>query len=417
MKKLVIFLFLGLAALAAGWYWHRDDAPLTTYRTAPIVTEDLVLTTNATGTLEPEEVVDVGAQVMGMIKHFGASPDDPQRIDYGTHVEKGTVLAQIDDTIYKSQVAQGKAALQKAEADLEQAKARYRQAQRDWDRARQLLPTGGVSRTEYDGAQAAFETAKASLATGDAAIAQAKEALNQAQINLGYTVIRSPVKGVIIDRRVNVGQTVVAALNAPSLFLIARDLKRMCIWTAVNEADVGRILPGLPVTFTVDAFPDEVFRGVVAQRRLNATMIQSVVTYTVVINVENPDERLLPYLTANVRIELARRDKALLVPNVGLQWHPEPWQVASGFRDPPDAPVALQSLAAQDKGRRLGVVWVAEGPHVRPVSVVTGLGDGARTQVLAGDLRDGDRVVVGVEQEAGEGTVNPFIPRLRGKKQ
>jgi HlyD family secretion protein len=417
MKKLAIFLVLGLAALTAGWYWQRDDAPRTAFRTVAAATDDLVLSASATGTLEPEEVVDVGAQVAGQIQHFGASPEDRAVIDYGTHVEKGTILARIDDTIYKSQVAQAEAALLRAQADLDQAKARHRQASRDWDRSRRLLPTGGVSRTEYDTNQATFETTQASLATFEAAIVQAKEALNQAQINLGYTVIRSPVKGVIIDRRVNVGQTVVAALNAPSLFLIARDLKRMCIWASVNEADIGRIVPGIPVTFTVDAYPDETFRGVVAQRRLNATMIQSVVTYTVVIDVDNPDERLLPYLTANVRFELARRDKVLLVPNTALQWHPEPRQVVPAARQGlPDVPAALQSLAAQEKGQRLGVVWVAEGPLVRPVHVVAGMSDGTRTQIVAGDLRPGDPLVVGVEQDDSDSATNPFLPKLLSKK-
>jgi HlyD family secretion protein len=417
MKKLAVFLCLGLAALAAGWYGKGDEARVA-YRTVAAATDNLVVTTSATGTLEPEEVVDVGAQVMGQIKHFGASAEDRQTIDYGTHVEKGTILARIDDTLYKSQVAQAESALLKAQADLEQLKARHRQYSRDWERARHLLPTGGVSRTEYDGAQASFESARASLATGEAAIAQAKEALNQAQINLDYTVIRSPVKGVIIDRRVNVGQTVVAALNAPSLFLIAKDLKRMCIWASVNEADIGRIVPGVTVTFTVDAYPDETFRGVVSQRRLNATMIQSVVTYTVVIDVDNPDERLLPYLTANVRFVLARRDKALLVPNLALQWHPEVRQVHPAARQAASGvPDGLESVADQEKGRHLGVVWVPEGPHVRPVHVVTGLSDGSRTQVVAGDLRPGDAVVVGMEQEGNEGTTNPFLPKLLGKKR
>jgi HlyD family secretion protein len=417
MKKLAIIFFLGMAALAAGWYWQRDNTPATVYRTAAVACEDLVVTTSATGTLEPEEVVDVGAEVGGTIRHFGASPEDPS-IDYGSHVEKGAILARIDDDTYRSLVAQAEANLLRAQADLEQYKARFRQASRDWDRSRHLLPTGGVARTEYDNAQATFESAKASLATGEAAIVQARETLNQAKINLGHTIIRSPVKGVIIDRRVNVGQTVIAALNAPSLFLIARDLKRMCIWASVNEADIGRVVPGVPVTFTVDAYPDEVFRGVVAQRRLNATMIQSVVTYTVVVNVDNPDERLLPYLTANVRFELARRNNALLVPNIALQWHPEPRQILPAARRGAGVPTALESLAAQEKGRRLGVVWVQEGPYVRPVDVVAGLSDGSRTEIVAGDLRRGDLVIVGAEQESGsEGGTNPFLPRLFGNKK
>jgi HlyD family secretion protein len=420
MKKLRGLLLLGLVGVGAGyWYWQHDDDPVLTYRTAAVVRADLVLTTNATGTLEPEEVVDVGAQVLGMIKHFGANPEDPsQTIDYGTHVEKDSVLAQIDDTLYKSQVAAAQANLQRAEADLEQLRARHRQASRDWERARRLQATPAMAQSEYDSYQAAYETTRANLGSGEAAVTQAREALNQAKINLGYTLIRSPVKGVIIDRRVNVGQTVVASLNAPSLFLIARDLKHMRIWASVNEADIGRIRPDMPVTFTVDAFPDEVFTGVVSQRRLNATMIQNVVTYTVVVRIENPDEKLLPYLTANVRFEIARRNGALVVPNLALQWRPDPKQMAPTARNAAGAVPAptLASSSPGEKGRQPATVWVVDGSHVRPVPVFVGLSDGTLTQVVAG-LAEGDSVVVGAEPVAGSGTTSPFLPNVFGGKK
>src|SRR5207249_3200763 len=174
----------------------------------------------------------------------------------------------------------------------------------------------------------AYETSKSALAVGEASVAQARAALQQAEINLGYTTIRSPVKGVIVDRRVNVGQTVVASLNAPSLFLIAKDLTRMQIWASVNEADIGQIHAGQAVRFSVDAFPHQTFRGDVAQIRLNANMTQNVVTYTVVVNTDNTNGKLLPYMTANLNFELSQRNDVLLVSNSALRWRPQIQQVA-----------------------------------------------------------------------------------------
>src|SRR5207249_497842 len=201
---------------------------------------------------------------------------------------------------------------------------------------------GGIAEADYDLAEATFRTNKATLAVGQATVAQTKAALSDAQaalhnaeINLGYCTIKSPVKGVIVDRRVNTGQTVVSSLNAPSLFLIAKDLKRLQVWASVNEADIGNIHSGQPVTFTVDAYPGKVFKGVVApdQPRLNASMTQNVVTYTVVINTDNSDGKLLPYLTANLQFEISKRTKALLVPNTALRWKPEADRVAADVRD------------------------------------------------------------------------------------
>ena len=179
-----------------------------------------------------------------------------------------------------------------------------------------------ISQVDYDTGKANYEVAKANVSVANSGVAQARADLDKAQRNLDFCTINSPVSGVIIDRRVNIGQTVVASLNAPSLFLIARDLTKMQIWVAVNEADVGRIKPGTQVTFTVDAFPGREFRGMVGKVRLNATMTQNVVLYTVEINIENADKLLLPYLTANVRFVLSHETNALLVPNAALRWTP-----------------------------------------------------------------------------------------------
>ena len=211
-----------------------------------------------------------------------------------------------------------------------QLKAKLFQAERDWGRAKKLGPSDALSQADYDAAQSAYETAKANVAVGQAAIVQAKKtvdqskaALKRAQENLNYCTIVSPVKGVIVDRRVNIGQTVVASLSAPSLFLIAKDLTRIQVWVSVNEADIGLIHAGQPATFTVDAFPGQVFTGEVGKVRLNATMTQNVVTYTVEVDTDNADGKLLPYLTANVKFVVGESKNVLLVPNAALRWSPK----------------------------------------------------------------------------------------------
>ena len=257
------------------------------------------------------------------------------------------VLARIDDSLFaaevsqaKAQLAQSRANVQRAEADLGQLKAKLIQAESDWLRAQKLGPSEALSQSDFDAARSNYDVARANLKVGQAALRQTKEAVAQSEAvlkkanqNLDYCTIRSPVKGVIIDRRVNIGQTVVASLSAPSLFLIAKDLKRMQIWVAVNEADIGNIRVGQPVSFTVDAFPRDTFAGTVGKVRLNATMTQNVVTYTVEVITDNSDGKLMPYLTANVKFLLATRQNVLLVPNAALRWFPQPDQIAPAFRD------------------------------------------------------------------------------------
>src|SRR5947209_1639745 len=355
-KKFLLPLVLVLAGGGGAVYLYAGHGPSKAagFRTAAVERGDLQATISATGTIEPEEVVDVGAQVAGQIKELGADPHDSRKhIDYGSQVEEGTVLARIDDSLYKTQVdqaaaqlAQAKAGEQRARADLLQMKAKVTQTERDWGRAQQLGPGHGnaISATDYDTAKAVYETAKSALGVGEAAIlqaqtdvARAEAALKQAQTNLGYATIASPVKGVIVDRRVNVGQTVVASLNAPSLFLIAKDLSRMQIWASVNETDVGQIRPGQKVNFTAAAFPKESFPGRVQQIRLNASMTQNVVIYTVEVTTDNPNGQLLPYLTANVRFVTGSRHSVFVVPNAALRWQPPSNQIAPQFRPAPEA--------------------------------------------------------------------------------
>jgi HlyD family secretion protein len=384
--------------------------------TATVKHGDLVTTISATGTLEPIEVVDVGAQVAGLIKAFGKGKDG-KTIDYGSIVQEGTVLANIDDSVYaadlalaRAQVEQDKAGELSAAASFQQMKAKLTQTEAEWNRAQELSRSKLLATADFDTYKANYEIAKANVSAGEAAVAQAKSAtvqaralLEKAQRNLDFCVIKSPVEGVIIDRRVNIGQTVVASLNAPSLFLIAKDLTKMQIWVAVNEADIGRVVVGTPVTFTCDTFPGKRFNGTVGKVRLNATMTQNVVMYTVEVNTENPGNILLPYLTANVRFAVHSETNALLVPNGALRWAPSsPEQIS------PEA----RSWKPADE--RAAIVWVKEGDFVKPLSIKTGATDGANTVVVTDAVQDGQEVVTGESIETAEsGTKNPFIPQFR----
>jgi HlyD family secretion protein len=359
---------------------------------------------------------------------------------------------------------------------MEQYKANYGKAKRDWERAQRLGPSDALARSSYDSYQSAFEVATANLQVGQASIkvaqasiVQAEADLDRAQQNLGYCTIVSPVDGVIIDRRVNIGQTVVASLSAPSLFLIAKDLRRVQIWVSVNEADIGQIHVGQPVAFTVDAFPEQKFKGQVGKVRLNAGMTQNVVTYTVEVTTDNSDGKLLPYLTANVKFETARAEDALLVPNAALRWAP-----AEASAKAPDSTFGAGARSARSGssaaagttgtrpaargadgastatlgGRRRGegwgegrprrrhtddatsgttqtiqrgTLWVLENEAVRPIPVMVGITDGIDTAVRSPELKEGMAIVTNAisadtktaaASPARSSSASPFIPQM-----
>lgn len=417
--------------IAAVWRHEKSASPATTYRTAAVTRGAVVSTIGASGTVEPEELVDVGAQVAGQILRFGK--DQAGRpIDYGSEVAEGMVLAVIDDAVYQAAVAEATAQLAQAsanqlnaEASRDQLKAKLHQAERDWERAKKLGPSDALAESSYDNYEAGYEIAKANLAMGEAAITQAKASvaqnravLQRAQRNLSFCTIVSPVRGVVIDRCVNIGQTVVSSLNAPSLFLIAKDLKRMQVWVAVNEADIGNVHPVQPVSFTVDAFPGETFRGTVKKVRLNASVSQNVVTYTVEVSTDNPGGRLLPYLTANAQFELARRDQVLLVPNGALRWQPKPEQLAAAAGAPP---AKARQGAGKGSDAAAGTVWALDGELVRPVAVRAGITDGIVSEISGDGVTEGLTVVVGEKsaikaEMQTSGTVNPFTPKMPSRR-
>ncbi len=433
-----IWKWIASAAVIAGigyggWHICRNmfaEKTVISYVRQPLTIGSMQRTIAATGTVEPEELVNVGAQVGGMITTLGTDADG-KTVDYGSPVKAGMVLARIDDSVYHAEyesaraqnlqaeagkasaeagILQAKAKLSEAEAALRQADATAKQADSAWKRAKQLQ--GVNAKSEFEDAEAAYlhaeaaksaaeaavVSAKASLTAAEAALRQAEAQIVSAQANmskakrnLDYCVINSPVDGVVIDRRVNVGQTVNSSMNAPSLFLIAKDLRKMQVWVSVNEADIGQIKVGQNATFTVDAFPDIVFKGVVQKIRLNATMSQNVVTYVVEIGTDNSELILLPYLTANVKFILDERSDVLSVPNAALRFTPEG--------------KAVPALKPGEK-----VVWVDD---LKPVVITTGLNDGRNTEVLSGGLTADMQVITGsrtVSAEAESGMVNGANP-------
>jgi HlyD family secretion protein len=408
-----------VAGLSVAWWQRSHDGGKMAFATAVVKRGDVAATIGATGTIEPSEVVDVGAQVEGRISEFGKD-EEGKTINFRSEVEQGALLAKIDDSVYAADLSVAKAGQLSARATLEQMKAKLDQAESDWKRQQELYKSKLISSSDYDTSKANFEVCKADVAVAESGISQAQAALEKAQRNVDFCTINSPVSGVIIDCRVNIGQTVVASLNAPSLFLIARDLTRMQIWAAVNEADVGRIKAGTPVTFTVDAFPDHDFQGVVSKIRLNATMTQNVVLYTVEINIDNPNKLLLPYLTANVRFVLHREDHALLVPNAALRWSPSsPAEIAPEARnaimaDPPGDANSTNNMAQKGSAKNLQrTLWLKSGDFVRPLDVTAGISDGANTAVTADGLREGDEVVTGEIVAATAELKNPFLTKRR----
>jgi HlyD family secretion protein len=410
MRKLLLLLGLLWGGGAFGiWYWTDHHTQRVSFRTVTIQRGDLRSTINATGTIEPEEVVDVGAQVAGRIESFGIDPHEPTKpISYRSRVEQGTVLARLDSALFQARVDQARGRVAKAEADIEQARAKLRRAQRELERTKKIRARGTalVAEQEYEAAVANFESAKAALGVNESELIVARADLEEATVNLGYTTIRSPVKGIILDRRINIGQTVIASLNAPSLFLIAKDLSRLEIWSSVNETDIGSIHEGQKVRFTVGALPRETFEGNVSQIRLNASMTQNVVTYTVVVSVDNSNGRLLPYLTARLQFEVEVHKGVLLVPNAALRWQPRAQDVLPQAREtletvpprraPPQGETGRPDSHADDHSG--GVLWIREGDFVRPIRVWVGLTDGAVTEVAGSGLTEGMTIVVGANR-------------------
>lgn len=412
----------GLAAGIAGCGAHaeRKAAESISFVTETATRGDLAFTIAASGTIEPEELVDVGSQVSGKIVGFGTDAAGAE-VDYCSAVTNGMVLARIDDVTYLADLEVARAQLESAKAAVGSAEANHAKAQidadharKDWERAQAIGVGLALSQSDFDAYQASFESAQAQVGVAAASIRQAQAQVVQAQAsvekaerNLGYCTITSPVDGIVVDRRVNLGQTVVSSMNVSSLFLVAKDLRHMRIWAAVNEADIGQIREGQNVSFTVDTFPGRSFRGTVRRVRLNATITSNVVTYTVEIDVDNADRTLLPYLTANVEFETQTAKGALLVPSRAIRFTPP--GAASPETAPDEAIVWLPPASPKDS------------PVPVRVKVLLNNGSAAAIEPLEpGRLAEGAPVVVRADFSAPRaesapaegGTQNPFMPKM-----
>jgi HlyD family secretion protein len=329
MKRALIGLLIVLAIGAgAGAYYIRRGGPEIQVNTSPITRGDIVDTVGASGTLQAVTTVQVGSQVSGNISYLGA--------DFNSIVKKGQVIAKLDPSLFDAQLqqaranlSQARANLAKSQSDLERTKVQLLDAQQKFTRSKELAAKQLLPQSDLDAAKIAVDTAEASLASQQATVSQTQAAINQSQatvnqnqVNLDHTIIEAPIDGIIIQRSVDVGQTVAASMQAPTLFIIAADLTKMQVNANIDEADVGRIRPGQHVTFKVDAYPTDTFEGTVSQIRLQPVVVQNVTTYGTVIDVPNAQLKLKPGMTANVKVEIAKKSDALRVPNAALRFRP-----------------------------------------------------------------------------------------------
>jgi HlyD family secretion protein len=361
-----------LAAIAVAWLTMGTTSAVH-YTTAPVTRGAITPSITATGTVNPELTIIVGTYVSGPIQALYC--------DYNTRVTKGQVCAKIDPRPYQTVVDQNKANLAVSKAQLEKDKASLTYARLSFERDEKLVRTNAVSQDAVDNARSNYDQAQAQVAFDEATIQQRQAALDAAQVNLDYTDIVSPVDGIVVSRNVTMGQTVAASFQTPTLFLIATDLTKMEVDTNVSESDIGGIKEGDTASFTVDAFPKRTFAGTVSQIRLSPQTVQNVVTYDVVVSVDNSDLALMPGMTAASRIIVAQRNDVIRVPNQALRY--TPGRVAG----------------ANEPGQAL--VWVLRNGHPISIPVVVGLEDDGFTEISGGNIRLDDQVITGEQAAAG----------------
>ncbi|MFN0063482.1 MAG: efflux RND transporter periplasmic adaptor subunit [Myxococcaceae bacterium] len=368
MRSLAVCSFVTLAACGIAC----KGTPPVEYETAEADRGKVVAKVTATGTLSALVTVQVGAQVSGRIAQLF--------VDFNSPVKQGDILAKMDAQLFVAAVQQARANHMAAQGNLARARAEAKQAGRELARTRALSARDLVAPADLDASRAAAEAQRATVRAAEGSLAQSQAALEQAETNLAYTTIVSPIDGVVISRAVDVGQTVAATLQAPTLFTLAKDLRQMQVDTNVAESDVGKLQPGMSATFRVDAFPGEHFEGLVRQIRNAPQTVQNVVTYDAVIDVANPQEKLRPGMTANVTFIYASREGVLRVPNAALRYRPPPGKTDAGTQ-------------RESPPKDARTVHLLRDGQPQPVSVVTGITDGSFTEVVSGELREGDKVI------------------------
>jgi HlyD family secretion protein len=440
IRRYWVWIVVVVGAIAALAAYHLNQSPEEQYFTAKVDKGDIRQVIDATGTINPVTSVQVGSQVSGMISKL--------YVDFNSKVTKGQVIAEIDPKLFDGAVLQARADLGNAQASLVAAKsnlvkdqATLNQNRLDYDRAVGLAKQGVVSQQQLDQAKATYDAITAQVGSDRAAIQQAEAQVAQrtaslkvAEINLDYTIIRAPINGTVVNRSIDIGQTVAASLQAPTLFTIALDLTKMRVYAKTDEGDVGEIRPGHSADFKVDAFPKEQFHGVVNQVRMNATTVQNVVTYDTIVDFDNPEMKLFPGMTAYVSIPVASVSDVVKVPNAALRYKPDlpaakiqELYRKYGIEAAPSAQVSLESPAKQAGGATAprpaaasspngtgdhAIVWkLLPDKSLQPVQISIGLTDHTYTAMTAGDLKPGEELVTGVTTaksgSAGPGLAGP----------
>jgi HlyD family secretion protein len=382
---------LGLLVVAGGVFalvrWRAAHPPPLDLHllTSKVERGRITAKVTATGTLSALVTVQVGSQVSGRLSEI--------KVDYNSMVKKGQLIARIDPELFVAAVEQSRANLLSAQSNVKKAKVQAVDAQRQAARAKELAERKLAAPADFETAQATADAATATVEAAESAIEQAKASLHQAEINLAYTTIVSPIDGIVVSRNVDVGQTVAASFQAPTLFVIAEDLRKMQVDTNVSEADVGRLKPGMEAGFSVDAYPGETFTGSVRQIRNSPQTLQNIVTYDAVIDVANPDLKLRPGMTANVTFVWAQKDDVVRIPNAAMRFHPSTELLAQiGGRDGGGPATPAAEPAREVKGGRS--VWIMQGAVPVEAPIVTGISDGSQSELVQGEVKPGDALVI-----------------------
>ncbi|MBI4688002.1 MAG: efflux RND transporter periplasmic adaptor subunit [Nitrospirae bacterium] len=366
MKKISVAIVVLILAGAASFIGLKDNKKEPQFRTEKVTRGDIEASVSATGTVNAVTTVLVGTQVSGTVKEIHA--------DFNSPVKKGQLIARIDPASFEAQADQAMANLLLAKANLEKTEASLVDAQRTMNRNKELYSKNLIARSEFDTSETNHDSAKAQVAASKAQVKQAEAALRNAETSLRYTRILSPVDGVIISRNVDIGQTVAASFQTPTLFTIAQDLTKMQIDTNVSEADIGVVKINQSVQFTVDAYPESVFKGSVSQIRNAPIVVQNVVTYDVVIKVDNSELKLKPGMTANVSIVTSSKKDILKLPNAALRFSPN-----------------KKAKNAEHKGAG---VWIIEKEEPKRIKISTGISDENYTELLSGEVKEGQELIV-----------------------
>ena len=445
MKKIIIAAIIVVLIGGGLLIYYKTKNNGVQYKTVPIQSGSVRATVTATGTVNAVKTVLVGTQVSGTLKEL--------HVDFNSQVKKGQVIAEIDPASLQAQVDQARANTLAAKANVEKAKATVEDSKKTRDRNRQLFSKNLIAKSDLDTSEATYDSNNAQVNSVTAQVAQTEAALRFAETNLGYTKIVSPVDGIVVSRNVDVGQTVAASFQTPTLFTIAQDLTKMQIDTNIDEADIGKIKTEQDVEFSVDAYPDRTFRGIVEQIRIAPITVQNVVTYDVVIKVDNSDLTLKPGMTANVSVVVANKEKTLKIPNAALRFKPPETagvnvsatgsannktgagqpsggptakpenasrratagatdktggrpagRTADGNGRPSGRPTGVDGLPATQKpaegsfatAQRAYPIWILENSKPKQVMVKTGISDGSFTEITSGDVREGQEVIVGL---------------------